>query len=90
MSGVALEDRPVKLAISEANEISDGLVLYQGDEERVHYLNRTASLVYELCTGENTVEDIARLIADAFALDRPPVQDVCACLVTLREQEVVR
>ena len=90
MSGIAPDERPVKLDVDEVNEIGDGLVLYQGPERRVHYFNRTASLVYELCTGEHSVEQIAEAIADSFGLAEAPRREVEACLETLRAQGVVR
>lgn len=73
----------------EASEVADGLVLYQADVERVHYLNTTAAIVFELCTGANSVDDITRLLGDAFSLDEPPAAEVRRCLDHLRSQGVV-
>jgi Coenzyme PQQ synthesis protein D (PqqD) len=81
---------PLKVDVSEVNEIADGLVLYQAEIDRVHYLNRTASIVYELCTGENSVEQIAALIGEAFGLASVPLGEVAECLATLRAEGLVR
>ncbi len=83
-------DFPIQVGVSEVNEVADGLVLYQRTPERVHYLNRTASVVYELCTGENSVQQIAALVGDAFGLPQPPLSEVGDCVATLRGQGVVR
>ena len=74
----------------EINEVADGLVVYQDAGERVHYLNHTAAIVFELCTGENTESEIARLLGDAFDLDATPDAEVRRCLDSLREQGIVR
>lgn len=71
------------------NEVADGLVIYQRRPERVHYLNGTASLVFELCTGEHTPEEIARLLGLAFALVEPPSDEVQTCLEQLRSLGVI-
>jgi hypothetical protein len=88
--GGDIRDFPVQVGVFEVNEIADGLVLYQRAPERVHYLNRIASVVYELCTGENSVQQIAVLIGDAFGLPQPPLAEVRDCLATLRGEDVVR
>jgi hypothetical protein len=81
--------RPAKVTGVEVSEIADGLVIYQDKPERVHYLNHTAALVYELCTGEHTESDITRLVGHAFGLDAPPAAEVRACLAQLRGEGVV-
>ena len=82
--------RPTQAEGLEVKEVADGLVIYRDHPEGVHYLNRTASLVFELCTGENAPEDIARLLRDAFALAAPPSDEVRTCLEQLRSLGVVR
>ena len=75
--------RPRQVGGLEVTEVADGLVIYQPRPERVHHLNRTASLVFELCTGEHSSEDIARLLGDAFTLVRAPSDEVRICLEQL-------
>lgn len=81
--------RPQRVAGLEAHEVDDGLVVYQGSKDRVHYLNPTASLVYELCTGEHTAEQIAVLVGDAWDLPEPPRAEVEQCLAQLRAEGVL-
>lgn len=81
--------RPRQVEELEVNEVADGLVIYQRRPERVHYLNGTASLVFELCTGEHSPEEIARLVGLAFALVEPPSDEVQICLEQLRSLGVV-
>ena len=35
----------------DVNEVPDGYVVYQTAADRVHYLNKTAAIVFELCDG---------------------------------------
>jgi hypothetical protein len=67
----------------EINEVTDGFLVYQRDRDRVHFLNATAALVLESCDGTLAAEDLPPLVAAAFDLDAPPVDDVAACVATL-------
>lgn len=84
-----MRSNPTKAAALEITEVDDGLVIYQGSPERVHYLNRTAAVVFELCTGESSDDEITTVIADAFALDAPPASEVARCLEHLRREGLV-
>ncbi|HEY2814314.1 MAG TPA: PqqD family protein [Acidimicrobiales bacterium] len=83
-------DRPARADGLEVNDVSDGLVLYQQDPERVHYLNNTASLVFELCDGRRSPDEIATLLREAFTLERLPIEEVASCIDELRGQGVIR
>jgi len=45
--------RPHKAPDVDVHEVVDGFVVYHPSRNRVHYLNHTAAIVLELCTGEN-------------------------------------
>jgi hypothetical protein len=49
----------------------------------VHYLNHTATIVLELCNGENSAGEIAALLQSAYDLPQPPDAEVAACLQQL-------
>ena len=82
-------ERPMRIDGLEAHEVDDGLVVYQASTDRVHYLNATASVVYELCTGQHTEDEIASLVAEAWELPEPPTAEVQACLTQLRSEGVI-
>ena len=67
---------PTQTSGLDITEVDDGLVVFHPDRRRVHHLNVTAALVFELCTGANTVERIVELVAAAFALDDQPDSEV--------------
>ena len=83
------EERPIRADDLEPHEVDDGPVVYQPSSDRVHYLNATAAVVFELCTGEHTEADIERLVAEAWDLPDPPRDDVRAALSLLRAEGVV-
>jgi hypothetical protein len=51
-------------------ELEGEAVIYDDQTRQVHYLNRTATIVFNLCDGNSTVKELSGDIADAFSL--PP------------------
>lgn len=80
---------PKLLENIDINQVEDGYVLYQADEDRVHYLNHTAVLVLESCTGGNTPEDIVKIVQDTFQLADSPEQEVKKCLETMVKEGLI-
>jgi hypothetical protein len=74
----------------DVHEVEDGLVIYDLANDRVHYLNETASLVFALCTGEHSDARIVELIGLAWELPQPPDAEVRACLAQLRDEGLIR
>ena len=89
MPGTA-KDKPTRADGLEVNEVADGLVVYQDGPERVHYLNNTAALVFELCNGANSVDRITDLLRATFGLEAPPAAEVASCVEQLRSQGVLK
>jgi hypothetical protein len=52
----------------DVHEVPDGYVIYQTEQDRVHYLNNSAAVIFELCDGKHGSDDIVALVADAFEL----------------------
>lgn len=57
---------PIQNPALEVSEAEDGLVILNVRNRRVHHLNSTASLLFELCNGENTLSEIIELM-DRFS-----------------------
>ena len=53
-------------------DFGDGMILYDSESSMVHHLNPSAAIVWQLCKGSSSVDDLVRDIADEF--DRPPVE----------------
>lgn len=84
-----MASNPTQLTGLDITETDDGLVVFQPTTRRVHHLNVTAALVFELCTGDNTEEQIVALLQRAFALDTAPVAEVATVLTSLRSEQLV-
>jgi hypothetical protein len=61
----------------------DGYIIYQPEQDRVHFLNPTAVLILELCNGRNSPEEIVELVKQAYALPDAPVEVVRQALTQL-------
>ena len=64
-------------------------MVYQAASDQVHYLNPTATIIFELCGMGKSVAEIERFIGDGFALPAPPSAQVAECLATLVAQGLV-
>ena len=71
---------PVKADHLEISQIPDGYLIREPAGERLHYLNRTATLVFELCDGRTDAAAIPTLVQQLYGLDSPPVAVVEECL----------
>ena len=83
------DHRPTRVEGLEAHEVDDGMVVYQQSTDRVHYLNPTAAVVFELCTGDHTEMEIAALVGEAWELPELPGEEVQRCLAQLQEEGLV-
>jgi hypothetical protein len=79
-------DRPVRRDGLETNDVADGCVVYDPEGDRVHYLNGTAAIVFELCTGDVSVDEMTAFLQRAFELDEPPREETRECLARLRAE----
>jgi len=75
------------LAVSSASV--DGFVVYHPSRNRVHYLNHTAAIVLELCTGENDAPEIVHQLQATFELSEPPTTEIEECLTQLYAEGLI-
>jgi len=73
----------------EINKVEDGYVIYQAERDRVHYLNHTAVLVLECCTGKNSIEEIENVVKEAYNLGQAPKAEIEECLKSLYEEGLI-
>ncbi|MCG6873314.1 MAG: PqqD family protein [Gammaproteobacteria bacterium] len=83
-------DCPQRREDLEINPVEDGYVVYDPGSERVHYLNATAAVILELCTGQNSPQDITRLVQEAFELETAPGEEVTGVLAQFRDEGLFR
>jgi hypothetical protein len=84
------EWRPRRVDGLDVCEVVDGYVVYEAGSDRVHYLNNTAALVLELCTGDNSREEIAGLLRSAFSLTAAPAAEVSDILDSFTREGLVQ
>ncbi len=65
-------------------------VVYHAEQDKVHYLNPSASMIFELCTETTTVAAITAYLQETYALAAPPTGEVHACLEELTAQGIIR
>ena len=80
---------PAQTTGLDVTEVEDGLVVFVPATRRVHHLNVTATLVFELCTGDNDEAAIARLVQSAFGLDQPPSDEVATLLASFTAEQML-
>jgi coenzyme PQQ synthesis protein D (PqqD) len=62
-------------------ELEGEAVIYDDTVRQVHYLNRTATIVFNLCDGSSTIRELAGDIADAFSLQPQDVESQVRTLI---------
>jgi hypothetical protein len=73
----------------DVNEVVDGYVIYQIAADRVHYLNKTAAIVFELCDGERGADDIVARVGQMFELKDTANGQIEACIDSLLKEGLV-
>ena len=66
---VPLEYVPRKAVNVLEVDMGDGVILYNRDSDLVHHLNPTAGIVWQLFTGEATVDTLAIELSEECGLD---------------------
>lgn len=74
----------------ELTEVPDGRVVYQAARERVHFLNPTAVIVFELCGEKLSVGAIESFLKDVYDMDEAPTAAVRECIGSLLNEKLLR
>lgn len=75
------EYRPRKAADVLELDMGDGFILYNHDSSLVHHLNPSAAILWQLCDGSASVEQLSIEVAEEYDLDQPQVQREIAELI---------
>jgi Coenzyme PQQ synthesis protein D (PqqD) len=74
----------------EVHDVPDGYIVYQTENDRVHYLNKTAAVIFEFCDGKHGPEDIISRVAKAFDLGPSAHNEIRAGLDSLLKEGLVQ
>jgi hypothetical protein len=80
------QNKPQRKPDYRLEMIDDELLLFHPGETKILYCNQTASLIWQLCDGQHTVEEITALLSDAF----PEAADTIAADVEATLQEFLQ
>ena len=64
-------------------EIDGSLVLYDHGHQRVHVLNPTASMIWQMCDGNHAAEEIAAQLAAMFPSHADAIPDDVASVLRM-------
>jgi Coenzyme PQQ synthesis protein D (PqqD) len=73
----------------DIHEVPDGYIVYDNARDRVHYLNSTAAIIFELCGSKLDPDDVVRRVAKAFDLGPSAHAEVRAALDLLLKEGLV-
>jgi hypothetical protein len=62
------EEKPRRIDGVFSKALGNETLLYWADGKAIHVLNRTARRIWELCDGQNTVQEIEKVIRAEFQL----------------------
>jgi PqqD family protein of HPr-rel-A system len=54
-------------------KVEDEAILYDPESVRLHHLNPSAALIFQLCDGSGTVKELARDIAEELGLPQDDI-----------------
>ncbi len=74
----------------EAHEAEEGMVVFDPRTDRIHHLNATAAVLFELCDGSRSLEEMGRIVTELFSLDASPLSTLEDGLDLLLREGVVR
>jgi hypothetical protein len=82
--------RPSAVEGLEVTEVGDGLVVYDPERDRVHYLNAAAAVAFTFCDGARDRQSVVEATTKVFGPDTISQNDVEACITQLEEERVLR
>ncbi|MGI9659128.1 MAG: PqqD family peptide modification chaperone, partial [Gaiellaceae bacterium] len=88
-SGSTVARRPRATPGLDVNETEDGLVIYTAANDKVHHLNNTAAVIFQLCDGSTDESAIVAAVAAAFDLAEPPIEETRSRLAELEREGLI-
>ncbi len=88
-SRMMASDRPCAVEGLEVTEVADGLVVYDPERERVHYLNASAAVIFAFCDGAHDRRGIVDATTSMFGPDAMSSRDVEACIAELEDKRIL-
>lgn len=72
-------------------ELDHEAIVYDEDAGRLHHLNPTATMIFQMCDGTATVKELSADIADAYGLETSDVErQIRALLREFRKSDLLK
>jgi len=90
MSEIKLDDKPIRNESCHMEELDDEVLLYNPTNNKTLYINKSASVIWQLCNGEQTAEQIITMIQEAYPGDKEGLhRDILDTLNSLADNDAV-
>lgn len=90
MTNLSLDDKPVRNDQCRMEELDDEILLYHPGNNKTLYINKSAAVIWQLCTGEHSVSEMVSMIQDAYPAESDSLeQDVLTTLNDLIANDAV-
>ena len=90
MAEIKLDDKPIRNASCHMEELDDEVLLYNPANNKTLYINKSAVVIWQLCNGEQSVEEIISMIQDAYPGSEEGLrQDILDTLKNLTENDAL-
>ena len=86
---VRMSDRYAQITELEVNKVPDGYVIYHAPKDRVHFLNMTAAVIFELCDGVHSLSEIEEILVEAYELSDFPRGDFLTSVDNLIKEGLI-
>lgn len=90
MTEIKLDDKPVRNESCHMEELDDEVLLYNPTNNKTLYINKSASVIWQLCNGQQTTDEIISMIQDAYPGDNDSLKrDILDTLRNLADNDAV-
>lgn len=84
-------DKPLRQPDYRLETIDDELLLFHPAKTQVLYCNQSASVIWQLCDGQRTTQEIVTLLRDTYPeAANEIVEDVTATLQTFKDYDAIK
>ena len=84
-----MTDRYERIKELEVNKVPDGYVIYHTPRDRVHFLNVTAAVTFELCDGAHSLSEIEAILIEVYELKDFPRSEFLSCVNNLIQEGLI-
>ncbi|MBT4519886.1 MAG: PqqD family protein [Halieaceae bacterium] len=73
----------------DVHEAEDGLIVFDAETDKVHHLNPTAGVIFELCSRQQSRTDLETLLIELYETEDLPLDAVRSTVQQLADEGVL-